>query len=99
MNVYEQMYKIVDQIPQGMVMSYGQIAQMLPKCTARMVGYGLSTLPKERDTPWWRVVNSKLQISLRNAGEHHILQRKLLQEEGILFSPSGKIDKKHHFKF
>jgi methylated-DNA-protein-cysteine methyltransferase-like protein len=92
MSVYKLIYKIIESIPSGKVMSYGQIATMLPKCTARMVGYALSSLPDENDVPWWRVVNSQLKISLRTAGAHHILQRKLLQEEGVVFDTYGKIE-------
>ncbi len=72
-------------------MSYGQIAGMLHKCTPRMVGYALSALPEESEAPWWRVVNSQLKISLRAASAHHILQRKLLEEEGVVFDKYGKI--------
>ncbi len=91
MSVYNQIYKIVESIPEGKVMSYGQIAGMLHKCTARMVGYALSALPDESDAPWWRVVNSQLKISLRADNPHHILQRKLLEGEGVVFDRYGKI--------
>ncbi len=97
MSIYNTVYKIVAAIPSGSVMAYGQIAELIPKCTARMVGYALSETPDELPIPWWRVVNSQLKISLRNANSHHILQRKLLLEEGILFSKSGKIDEKYRY--
>jgi len=99
MSVYDQIYKIVDSIPAGKVMSYGQIANIFPKCTARMVGYAMSALPDENETPWWRVVNSQLKISLRTAGAHHILQRKLLEEEGVVFDKYGKIGKEFRHLF
>ena len=92
MSVYDNIYKIVESIPPGKVMSYGQIAGMLAKCTARMVGYALSALPEESDAPWWRVVNSQLKISLRTASAHHLLQRKLLEGEGVVFDKYGKIE-------
>ena len=97
MSVYNTVYKIVATIPHGMVMSYGQIAEHIPICTARIVGYALSETPNELEIPGWRVVNSQLKISLRNANAHHILQRKLLMEEGIFFNKSGKIDKKYRY--
>ncbi|KAA3610320.1 MAG: cysteine methyltransferase [Calditrichaeota bacterium] len=99
MSVYDQIYKIVEAIPEGKVMSYGQIAVMLPKCTARMVGYAMSAMPEEREAPWWRVVNSQLKISLRTAGAHHILQRQLLMEEGVVFDKYGKIGKDFRHEF
>ncbi len=97
MSVYDTIYKIVANIPAGRVMAYGQIAGMIPKCTARMVGYAMSATPDEIEIPWWRVVNIQLKISLRNANDHHILQRKLLMEEGIVFSKSGKMNEKYRF--
>ena len=92
MSIYEKIYKVVKTIPEGYVMSYGQIAGLFSKCTARMVGYAMAALPDENDVPWWRVVNSRLSISLRKAGGHHFLQRKLLEEEGIVFDQAGKIN-------
>jgi methylated-DNA-protein-cysteine methyltransferase related protein len=99
MSVYENIYKIVEAVPSGKVMSYGQIAAMLPKCTARMVGYAMSSLPEENDVPWWRVVNSQLKISLRSANAHHILQRQLLQEEGVVFDKYGRIGEGFRYFF
>jgi methylated-DNA-protein-cysteine methyltransferase-like protein len=96
MSVYETVYKIVTQIPPGKVMAYGQIAELIPKCTARMVGYALSATADELDIPWWRVVNSQLKISL--PGAHYNLQKKLLMEEGIVFSTSGKMAEKYRFE-
>lgn len=92
MSVYKTVYKIVAAIPSGRVMAYGQIAQLIPGCTARMVGYALAATPDTLEIPWWRVVNSQLKISLES---HYNLQKKLLMEEGVLFSTSGKIAEKH----
>jgi len=99
MSIYDRIYKIVKSIPAGYVMSYGQIAGHLPKCTARMVGYAMAALSDENDVPWWRVVNSRLTISLRKAGGHHILQRKLLENEGIIFDQYGKISPTRRYIF
>jgi len=92
MSYHPNVYQIVKSIPEGKVMSYGQIAELLPKVTARMVGYALSALPEENDVPWWRVVNSQLKISLRSEGGHDSLQKVLLMQEGVVFSASGKMD-------
>ena len=95
MSVYKTVYKIVQQIPEGRVMAYGQIAELIPHCTARMVGYALSATPDDLEIPWWRVVNSQLKISL--PGAHYELQKKLLMEEGIVFSTSGKMAEKYRY--
>ncbi|MCA6507730.1 MAG: MGMT family protein, partial [Pseudanabaena sp. M172S2SP2A07QC] len=45
------------------------------------------------DVPWQRVVNAKGEISLSplRFGTDY-LQRSLLESEGIIFSPTGRID-------
>lgn len=97
MRVYDTVYEIVRAIPPGYVMTYGQIAEMVSGCTARMVGYALAALPETHDVPWWRVVNSQLKISLRQATTHHLLQRELLEQEGVVFDRFGKIENNRHF--
>lgn len=79
-------------------MAYGQIAELIPKCTARMVGYAMSAAPDDLEIPWWRVVNSQLKISLRNGNNHHILQKKLLMQEGVVFNKSGKMADYYRFE-
>ena len=41
-SIYQKIYNTVKQIPYGRVVTYGQIAQMVDNCTARMVGYALA---------------------------------------------------------
>jgi alkylated DNA nucleotide flippase Atl1 len=50
-------YALVRQIPQGKVMSYGQVARACPPLTPRQVGR-LMAAALEDDIPWWRVVGS-----------------------------------------
>ncbi len=89
---YQKIYEIVREIPEGKVATYGQIAQMVGNCTARMVGYSMSALPPGNDVPWQRVVNRQGKISIRSSGSEDDLQRRLLINEGIVFDSSGKID-------
>ena len=89
--VSERVRAIVRQIPYGQVATYGQIAQIAGDCTARMVGYCLSSLEPGSDVPWQRVINAQGKISPRGAGPGALLQRELLIEEGIAFSPAGRI--------
>ncbi len=96
-NIYDNIVKMVKRIPYGKVASYGQIAAMAGARNPRMVGYALSLL-KDESIPWWRIVNSQLKISLRKGSQHHILQRKLLEREGVKFNNSGKIDTKFRFR-
>jgi len=91
-NLYNDIYQIVKQIPPGKVASYGQIAGMLSKCTARMVGYALAVTPDDQKIPWHRVINSQGKISLRSNGETDVLQKALLESESIIFNKNGQID-------
>lgn len=89
---YQQIvYAIVRQIPSGMVASYGQVARIAGGgVSARMVGYALAALPQGTDVPWQRVINSQGKISLPGFGR--MAQENLLREEGVQFSPDGRID-------
>jgi methylated-DNA-protein-cysteine methyltransferase-like protein len=95
-NFYQQVYDLVAQIPKGRVMTYGQIAVMLGRPTAaRAVGYALHSLPPGSKIPWQRVINSQGKISPRGAGDilhEPLLQRGLLEQEGLVFDAEGTID-------
>ena len=58
---------IVKQIPHGKVATYGQIAKLagIPR-NSRQVGTVLKTLPENSGVPWFRVVNSRGEISDRS---------------------------------
>jgi len=90
---YERVYALVRQIPSGNVVTYGQVAALLgsPRA-ARAVGYALRFLPAGTDVPWHRVINHRGQISLRTPIESPLLQRVLLEEEGVMFDVEGRVD-------
>jgi len=90
-DLYERIYAVVRQIPQGKVASYGQISK-LTGTTARQVGYAMAALSQDSKIPWQRLVNSKGEISRRSRGEGHEYQRLLLEAEGVALNSSGKID-------
>ena len=93
---YARIYEVVRQIPSGTVATYGQIAQIVGGCTARMVGYALAASPADGDVPWQRVINAQGKISLRaNSGEN-TLQRQLLEEEGIHFDAQSRVNLKQY---
>ena len=95
-NFYQQVYALVQQIPRGRVMTYGQIAVLLGRPTAaRAVGYALHQLPPGSNVPWQRVINAQGRISPRGAGDklrEPALQRVLLEGEGIEFNVRGQTD-------
>lgn len=90
-SLYEKIYEVVRQVPEGKVASYGQIAELVGT-TARQVGYAMAALSNDTDVPWQRIINSKGEISLRTSSDGHNYQRILLEEEGIEFDLKGKVD-------
>ncbi len=90
--IYQNIYRLVRAIPIGRVMTYGQIAALVPGCTPRMTGYALAASKKDDDLPWWRVINSRGEIGFPQGHTHNQLQRQLLESEGILFNPAGRIN-------
>lgn len=98
---YKQVWKIVRQVPRGRVVTYGQIARMIPlppevspeeyaTFGARWVGGAMADSPD--GVPWQRVINAQGKISRRPGAD---LQRRLLEEEGIPFN-NDKIDLKKY---
>jgi len=74
----------VKQIPKGKVMTYGQVAIWAGNpWGARQVVRILNSMSQKRDLPWHRVINAKGEIGLQ--GEGGLLQKALLQNEGISF--------------
>src|SRR5262249_51517479 len=93
MHFYEQVYALVRQVPAGKVVTYGQVAALLgnPRA-ARAVGYALRFVPANTDVPWHRVINHRGHISLRTPPESPLVQRLLLEEEGVVFDAEGRVD-------
>ncbi|MCR1900140.1 MGMT family protein [Irregularibacter muris] len=85
---FTQVYNIVEEIPYGKVASYGQIAHMLGRPrAAREVGRAMRFCPK--NLPWQRVVMADGSIA---GGEFPEIRRAILEEEGVLFLPDGRVD-------
>ncbi len=96
----QSVYALVSRIPSGKVMTYGLIASHIdpPEGTdiyayerigPRWVGYAMRVCPD--DVPWHRVVNADGRISVRpGLGAH--LQKSLLEDEGVVFDQTGRIE-------
>jgi methylated-DNA-protein-cysteine methyltransferase-like protein len=92
--LYTRIYKVVRQVPEGKVVAYGQIANMLGGCSARQVGYAMSALKESKemlDVPWQRVINSQGRCSTFGGGIGTSMQTQLLIQEGIHFDDTGKV--------
>jgi methylated-DNA-protein-cysteine methyltransferase-like protein len=84
--------KIIKSIPEGYVMTYGQIAQQAGSPRgARQVVRVLHSLSKSYDLPWHRVINAKGEIALTNE-EARYMQKLTLELEGVLVDDKGQID-------
>ncbi|HMO23859.1 MAG TPA: MGMT family protein [Candidatus Melainabacteria bacterium] len=99
--VFERVYHIVQAIPRGKVLTYGLISQMLGgRLSAQGVGWALNALSGNKDSryhsenvPWQRVINSKGMVSTNRRGDlPPDLQRRLLEDEGIVFDENERID-------
>ncbi|MFH4618920.1 MGMT family protein [Vibrio furnissii] len=90
-----QIFAVIHQIPHGKVSTYGEIARMAGyPGYARHVGKALGNLPKDSKLPWFRVINSKGEMSL--TGPDWDRQRERLVAEGIAVSAEGRISLKKY---
>ena len=85
-NFREIVWTLIISIPQGKVMSYGQIARLAGfPSHARMVGGILKKLPAKSKIPWHRVVNAQGRISFPVDSAAYLHQRQRLEDEGVAF--------------
>ena len=87
--IYE-ILSVVEEIPEGTVASYGQIARLIGRDrNARLVGRVLSMAQFSGNYPCHRVVNHAGR-TVPGWGQ----QRFLLEEEGVIFKDNGCVDMK-----
>lgn len=90
----DKVFKIVEQIPRGRVMTYGQIADILGEgYTPRTVGFVMNAADTE-NVAWQRVINSKGSCSTAKMTMPVNLQQKMLEDEGVVFNERGECDLK-----
>ena len=90
---YHKIYAVVRRIPRGRVATYGQVAALAGLGGhARQVGYALHALTTQRAVPWHRVVNARGQISLRAEPGGDLIQRQLLEREGVNFDAADRLE-------
>ncbi len=77
-------YKLTEEIPKGMVTTYGEIARALGnKGLARAVGNALHKNPYEGIVPCHRVVNSSGRMAENFGFGGPLLQQDMLRKEGV----------------
>lgn len=102
---YQTVWDIVRQVPRGQVVTYGQIAAMIPpppgieppaydRIAPRWVGYAMNAVSGQGEpaVPWHRVINSQGGISLSGSRQWASLQRDRLEAEGVRFNARGLVD-------
>ena len=95
---FRKVYDVVKTIPKGKVCSYGEIAKFLGvPAMSRQVGWALHKNPQAYIIPCHRVVftDGRLSPSFAFGGENE--QRRLLEEEGVIFN-GEKVDKSCFYK-
>lgn len=98
--MFEEIHKIVRNIPKGKVMTYGQIAEILgSRQLARVVGYALHA-NKDINTPCHRVVNKEGRLAPNFAFDGWREQKHRLLSEGVTFTEEMYVDlAKHLYRF
>ncbi|MFA6785456.1 MAG: MGMT family protein [Sphaerochaeta sp.] len=85
---FDQVYRVVKQIPYGKVASYGQIACILGSPQAsRTVGWAMRRCPE--DLPWQRVVMADGSVS---GGMFADIRKAILLSEGVKFISNERVD-------
>lgn len=93
MTVFEKIYEVVCNIPEGKVATYGQVAMLAgnPRWS-RVVGYALHKNPAFGVIPCHRVVNRDGKTAESFAFGGGDIQRQMLENEGVVFGADGLID-------
>ena len=90
--LYSRIYETVKRIPRGKVAYYGQIAWLcdLPM-GARVVGYAMAAC-RDPGVPCHRVVDKQGRTKRAFDVIEPGFQRTLLESEGVVFLPDGRVD-------
>lgn len=87
---------VIQHIPEGKVMTYGQIAAHAGSPRgARQVARLLHSMSAKYELPWHRVINAQGKIAFQDSDNRHS-QKYLLQNEGVEVSGTGSIDLKRY---
>jgi methylated-DNA-protein-cysteine methyltransferase-like protein len=94
-NWYQNIWKVVSEIPSGHVLTYGEVARLsgMPRA-ARRVSQALRRAPRGMALPWHRVINAQGKISFPENSSGWQQQKEKLEGEGVVFL-NGKIDLDH----
>jgi methylated-DNA-protein-cysteine methyltransferase-like protein len=87
----ERAVHIISHIPEGTVMTYGQIARLAGSPRgARQVVRILHSMSRTHNLPWHRVINSKGELAIKD-DTISFLQKEALEREGVEVTSSNKV--------
>lgn len=90
------LYMVLGQVPQGKVVSYGELADLAGLGrAARWVGRTLSQLPPDTRLPWHRVLGAGGRLSLAQGTPSGDEQRARLRAEGVSLR-NNRVDMSRH---
>ena|SRR3989344_175025 len=90
-NIFTRVYKIVRGIPEGKVMTYGEVAKIVAT-SPRVVGFALHANTEGSGTPCHRVVNKEGRLAPGFAFGGEAEQRMRLKSEGVVFKDDRHVD-------
>jgi len=91
-NWVKAVWQVVDGIPRGHVLTYGEVARLAGMSrAARRVSLAMRRAPRGMKLPWHRVINAQGKISFPADSSGYQRQKELLEKEGVVFL-KGKID-------
>lgn len=94
LNFFDRVYEVVKKIPEGKVMTYGQVAQAIGTKDARRVGQALHANTDGSKVPCHRVVNKDGRLAPGYAFGGPNEQRNRLLAEGVEFVDDTHINLK-----
>ena len=98
----QRVYAIVRTIPRGKVSTYGLVGKKLGCASSQAIGQALRRNPFAPEMPCHRVVSSKLTLGGFNGereGAELGRKRRMLEEEGVIFTESGEVATQSVFAF
>lgn len=97
MGFKDQVIQVIQKVPHGKVTTYGTVATLagLPK-GGRLVGGILHNSSEKLDLPWQRIINRFGYISTKCLEHPKVLQKALLEQEGVEVSPDFIVDLKKY---
>ena len=89
MGFFKRVHKVVSYIPEGRVMSFGDIAEVINEPgKGRFVGFAMKFCPN--DYPWHRVVKVDGRLTMGD------MQAMILKKEGVFIDEMGCVNMKQY---